>query len=104
MSVLSYFEEFLITSSDGITTLSPVKLTLDFCNDLKRMVAAAFPISNAGWVIVVSEGLSMEAVSRLEKQTTFISFGILSFNSLHTRYTDVANFSTDATIPSGRFF
>ncbi len=74
----------LTKSVEGITRLSFVKLKFVFSNDLKRSDAAVLPISKAGCVIVVSEGLRMEAVSRLEKQTTFKSFGIFIFSSLQT--------------------
>ena len=52
--------EPLTTRIEGITMLSFVKLKFVFSSDLKRSEAAVLPISKAGWVMVVSEGLRMD--------------------------------------------
>jgi len=72
-----------MTRADGMTRLSLIKLKFAFSNALNKTVAALLPISKAGCVIVVNGGLRMEAVSRLEKQTTFTSLGISNFNETH---------------------
>ena len=67
-----------IKRDEGITMLSFFKLKFDFDNALNKSEAAILPISNAGCVMVVSDGFKIGAVSRLEKQTTFTSFGIFN--------------------------
>lgn len=84
--------------------LSFFKLKLDLANALNKSVAAALPISNAGWVIVVRDGFKIDAVSRLEKQTIFTSSGIFNFNDTQALYNGVVSFSTEATTPLGLFF
>ena len=63
----------LTTSVDGMIISSFAMLKLGFPSALNKIEAAAFPIWKAGWVIVVSDGLRIAAVSRFEKQTSFMS-------------------------------
>lgn len=55
-----------------------------FSRDLNNNVAADFPISKAGCVIVESDGLRSDAICRLEKAITFKSAGMLIPKSWQT--------------------
>lgn len=76
--------EFLGIRVDGKTRLVSESLKLFLVNALIRMDAASLPISKAGCVMVVNDGLSRGAVSRLEKLIIFTSAGIDNFRLLHT--------------------
>lgn len=45
-------------------------------NILNKILAASTPISNAGWLMVVSDGLSNSAWVRFEKLMSFKSLGM----------------------------
>ena len=59
-------------------------MLLLFAKYLKSMVAAIFPISNAGCVMVVREGFKRAAVLKFENDITLRSCGIFTPISLQT--------------------
>jgi len=58
-------------SVDGSTVHSSFNFNVSFFNNLSNTVAAVLPISKAGCVMVVNDGLRIIAVGWLEKHTTF---------------------------------
>ena len=54
-----------------------------FAIELQIRLAACWPISNAGWVMVVNEGDNNDAYCILEKHITFRYSGMLMPSALH---------------------
>jgi hypothetical protein len=70
------FVDPLTVSSELITIFSFGIILFLFARCLKSILAASFPISNAGCVIVVREGFNKSTVLKLENEITFKSEGI----------------------------
>jgi hypothetical protein len=76
--------EPLVINSELITIFSFAIILFRFAKCLNNITAASFPISNAGWVMVVKDGFNKSAVLKFENEITFKSFGILILSALQT--------------------